>query len=78
MTDAKNEADSGASRSDAVLAVEFVTDPDELGRGRVIVNGRYFALPMEAVLEYKVLRDLALYLQESIAKAAPSATAANA
>jgi hypothetical protein len=57
MTDANNETDCGASRSDAGLDVQFVTEPDELGRGRVIVNGRFFSLPMEAVNEYKVLRD---------------------
>lgn len=38
------------------MDIKFVTEPDETGKGRVIVDGRYYGLPMAAVLEYEGLR----------------------
>ena len=41
-----------------IRSIEFVTTPDETGKGRVIVDGRYYGLPLGVVLEYKALRDI--------------------
>lgn len=41
----------------APLDIKFVINPDELGLGRIIVNGRYYGLPLAAVLEFQRLRD---------------------
>lgn len=32
-----------------MVKMEFVTQPDETGKGRIIIDGRYFGLPIEAV-----------------------------
>lgn len=29
--------------------MEFVTKPDETGKGRIVVDGRYFGMPLDAV-----------------------------
>ena len=29
--------------------MEFITTPDETGKGRIVVDGRYFGLPVDAV-----------------------------
>lgn len=39
------------------MQIDFVTEPDETGKGRVVVDGRYYGLPMNAVLEFKRLRE---------------------
>lgn len=39
----------------APLAIEFITKPDALGMGRVVLNGRYYGLPMAIVLDYQRL-----------------------
>ena len=37
--------------------VEFITEPDCLGLGRVIIGGRYYGLPIAQCAEYKTLRE---------------------
>lgn len=37
------------------MKIEFVTTSDETGKGRIIVDGRYFGLPIEAVKEIERL-----------------------
>ena len=32
-----------------MTTVTFVTTPDETGKGRIIVDGRHFGLPLETV-----------------------------
>ena len=39
------------------MQVKFITTPDETGKGRVIVDGRHYGLPLAVVLEYQWLRD---------------------
>lgn len=41
------------------MEIEFDTKPDEIGKGRVIVNGRFYGLPIEAV-EYLAKQQKAL------------------
>ena len=38
------------------MRIVFITKPDETGKGRIIIDGRYYALPLEAVIEYEKLR----------------------
>lgn len=38
--------------------MEFVTTPDETGKGRVIVDGRYYGLPVEAVEQIKRMQEV--------------------
>ena len=38
------------------MQIDFITEPDETGKGRVVVDGRYYGLPLDAVLDYKRLR----------------------
>jgi len=39
------------------MDIGFVLEADEIGQGRVVVDGRYYGLPIKAVLDYKRLRD---------------------
>jgi hypothetical protein len=41
----------------AQMDIKLVAKPDELGLGRVIVNGRYYGLPVAVVLEFQRLRE---------------------
>lgn len=45
--------------------MEFVTTPDESGKGRLIVDGRYYGLPLETVkrleLMYTTLQSMTQY-----------------
>ena len=42
---------------DELLDVKLVTEPDLIGQGRVIYNGRYYGLPVAIIEEYKRLRE---------------------
>lgn len=37
------------------MDISFIETPDESGLGRVVVNGRYYGLPLEAVSDYALL-----------------------
>lgn len=39
------------------MKIEFDTTPDETGKGRIVVDGRYFGLPVEAVAQFKLMQD---------------------
>ena len=37
--------------------VQFITEPDESGLGRIIYNDRYYGLPVAIILDYKRLKE---------------------
>lgn len=37
--------------------MKFVTTSDETGQGRIIINGRYYGLPVEAIQRIKTMYD---------------------
>lgn len=39
------------------MKIEFVTEPDETDKGRVIVDGKFYGLPVDAVRELMETRD---------------------
>lgn len=41
------------------MLIEFITHPDTIGKGRLLVDGRYFGLPMEVILRFQQLQKLA-------------------
>lgn len=41
------------------MKIEFITEPDCTGKGLVIVDGRYYGLPLEAVLRIMDWRAIA-------------------
>lgn len=46
--------------------IEFVTEPDETGKGRVIVDGKYYGLPANAVREIKQTRQALSELRDVV------------
>lgn len=42
----------------AVVKMEFVDTPDETGKGRVIVDGRYYGVPLVVVEKLKQLEEI--------------------
>lgn len=38
--------------------MEFITTPDETGKGRIIFEGRYYGLPVDAVKQIKAMKEL--------------------
>jgi hypothetical protein len=55
--DSPTPSPSEPNAQPAPMDIKFVTKPDELGLGRVIVNGRYYGLPVAVVLEFQRLRE---------------------
>lgn len=37
--------------------MEFVITPDDSGKGRLIVDGRYYGLPLETIVRIKAMYD---------------------
>lgn len=52
------------------MDIDFCTNPDETGKGRVIVDGRFYGLPMGAVLEFQRLQAHEKARNEACAKIA--------
>lgn len=44
--------------------IEFDAKPDCTGLGRLIVNGKYYGLPVDAVKELELMTDVALAATE--------------
>lgn len=39
------------------MKIEFVTEPDETGKGRIVVDGKFYGLPVDAVRELMETRE---------------------
>lgn len=55
------------------MKLEFDRTPDPTGLGRIIVDGKYYGLPAEAVAYLGILAALAADLQQTLDKLAPKA-----
>ena len=47
--------------------IEFITEPDVTGMGRIVVDGKFYGLPVDVVVAFKQLTDSSSELVKMLA-----------